>query len=115
MVKQNQVLLHLKSQDFSFVGQEPISNLYKIFASLHITPNLIQTGAINIQLCIDEHAEKVDQLAAAASQMFDVQVEKELTLLTIRHYTNELLNEMTAGKTVELMQKTPTTVQLLYK
>jgi len=114
VIKQNQVLLHLKSRDFSFVGEAPMSNLYNIFASLHITPNLLQTGAINIQLCIDEHAEKVDQLGAAASELFDVQVQKGLTLLTIRHYTQATLDELSQGKKIALRQQTPETVQILF-
>ena len=92
-----------------------MSRLYQIFNSLHIKPNLIQTGAINIHICVDDHAEKIDQLAASASTLFDVQVEKGLTLLTIRHYTEEVLQTMTAGKKIELIQKTPETVQVLYK
>ena len=115
IVKQNQVSVFLSSQDFSFVGEEPMSRLYQIFNSLHIKPNLIQTGAINIQICVDDHAEKIDQLAASASTLFDVQVEKGLTLLTIRHYTEEVLQTMIAGKKIELIQKTPETVQVLYK
>lgn len=115
IVKPNQVNVFLSSQDFSFVGEEPMSRLYQIFNSLHIKPNLIQTGAINIQICVDDHAEKIDQLAASASNLFDVQVEKGLSLLTIRHYTEEVLQSMIVGKKIELIQKTPETVQVLYK
>ena len=114
VIKQQQVLVHLHSQDFSFVGEQPISHLYKIFEHLHIKPNLLQTGAISIQICLDDHAEKIDQLAVAASELFDVQLERGLTLLTIRHYTNELLDTMILGKEVELMQKTKETVQVLF-
>jgi aspartate kinase len=115
VVKQSQVMVHLHSQDFSFVGEQPISQLYKIFGTLHIKPNLLQTGAISIQLCIDEHPEKIDQLAASASELFDVQLEKGLTLLTIRHFRDDLLENMIAGKEVVLMQQTKETVQVLYR
>jgi aspartate kinase len=115
IVKPNQVIVFLSSQDFSFVGEEPMSKLYQIFNMLHIKPNLIQTGAINIQICVDDHAEKIDQLAAAASELFHVQIERGLSLLTIRHYTEDVLQSMIAGKEVELVQKTPSTVQVLYK
>ena len=115
IVKPNQVTLFLRSHDFSFVGEEPMSKLYNIFNLLHIKPNLIQTGAINIQICVDDHPEKITQLAAAASTLFEVQVEKGLTLLTIRHYTEEVLSTMVEGKKVQLMQKTPDMVQVLYK
>ena len=114
VVKQNQVLIHLNSQDFSFVGDEPMSRLYKIFGKIKIKPNLIQTGAINVQICLDYRADKIEQLAAEAGSIFDVQVEKELNLLTIRHYNSAILEEFTRGKTIVLTQQTKETVQIVY-
>jgi len=114
VVKQNQALIHLNSQDFSFVGEEPMSRLYKIFSKVKIKPNLIQTGAINVQVCLDFRADKIDQLAAEASSIFDVQVEKDLNLLTIRHYNSEILEKFSKGKNVVLTQQTKETVQILY-
>ena len=115
IIKQDQALMHLHSQDFSFVGEQPMSRLYEIFAHIKIKPNLIQTGAISLQICLDDKPEKIDQLAAQASSIFDVQVEKGLSLLTIRHYTAELLDKMIAGKEIVLKQQDRETVQVLYK
>jgi aspartate kinase len=114
VIKQQQAMLHLHSQDFSFVGDRPMAQLYELFAQLKIKPNLIQTGAISLQLCMDDKQEKLEQLAAAASTIFDVQVEKGLSLLTIRHYTNELLQSLTKNKRTILTQQTPTTVQVVF-
>ena len=115
VLKQKQVLVNLQTQDFSFVGEKPMSSLYELFATLNIKPNLIQTAAINVQLCLDDRSEKIEQLAARASEIFDVQVERDLTLLTIRHYNTVILEEMTKGKNVLLTQQTKETVQVLYK
>jgi len=115
IIKENQALVHLHSQDFSFVEEKPMSELYKMLGKLNIKPNLVQTGAISLQLCLDDRADKIDQLAAAASVIFDVQVEKELSLLTIRHYNSELLTNMMTGKLIILKQQTPETVQVLYR
>lgn len=115
VVKENQALLHLNSQDFSFVGEEPMSWLYALLHKIKTRPNLIQTGAINVQLCMDYRAEKIEQLAAAAAALFDVQVEKDLTLLTIRHYNTETFEQLTRGKEIVLMQRTADTVQVLIR
>lgn len=114
IIKKDQALLHLHSPDFSFVGEKPMSDLYEIFAKHHFKPNLIQTGAISIQVCIDDRPEKTAQLAAAAGFHFDIQVEKGLQLLTIRHYQKDLLDSMIQGKKIVLVQQTPETVQVLY-
>ena len=113
VVKEKQVLLQLHTKDFSFIGEQPMSDLYEMMAQLKIKPNLIQTHAVSLQLCMDDRPEKIEKLALAASVIFDVQVEKGLTLLSIRHYTNELLEKMTAGKKIELKQQSAETVQLL--
>ncbi|HEY6978961.1 MAG TPA: aspartate kinase [Chitinophagaceae bacterium] len=115
IIKEKQVLMHLHSQDFSFVGEKPMSRLYEIFGHIMIRPNLIQTGAVSLQVCLDDKSEKIDHLAAEASAIFDVQVERGLTLLTIRHFTKELLDTMVAGKEIVLMQETKETVQVLYR
>jgi len=115
IIKQNQVLMHLHSQDFSFVGEKPMSRLYEIFSHIKIKPNLIQTGAVSLQVCLDDRSEKIDQLASEASNVFDVQIERGLTLLTIRHFNSELLQKMIVGKEIVLMQETKETVQVLYR
>jgi len=114
VIKNNQVMMHLRSLDFSFVGDSLLQKLYALFTTHSIKPNLIQTGAINVQICMDEHAEKIDHIAAAASNWFDVQLEKQLHLITIRHYTPEILDTMTAGKKQVLIQQTKETFQMVY-
>jgi aspartate kinase len=113
VLKQQQALIHLHSRDFSFVGEKPIAALYELLAEIRIKPNLIQTGAVTIQVCLDDRSDKIEKLALAASDIFDVQVEKGLTLLSIRHYNEAILQKMIAGHTIELRQQSPQTVQVL--
>ena len=115
IIKENQALLHLRSQDFSFVGEAPMSQLYSIFGQLKLKPNLIQTGAISLQLCMDDKSDKINQLAAEASSIFDVQVERDLNLLTIRHFTEGIVSTMLLNKTILLRQQTKETLQVLYQ
>lgn len=115
VVKSNQVLLQLRTKDFSFVGEAPMSELYRMFSKQKIKPNLIQTGAISLQFCMDDRSDKIEQLAFAAAEIFDVQTEKGLTLLTIRHYNEAVLEKMTEGKTILLKQQNQDIVQVLMK
>lgn len=115
VLKQQQVLISLHSKDFSFVGEQYVSELYKYFAEVKIKPNLIQTGAVSILCCVDDNESKVEKLALTASGLFDVVVEKGLTLLTVRHYNNSILDELIKNKLVLLEQKTPETIQALFK
>ncbi len=115
VVKEKQVMIQFKSKDFSFVEDRPVEQLHKIFKQVKVKPNLSQNTAISLLCCFDDHAEKIDQLAADASLIFDVELEKNLTLLTIRHYNNEMIKKFTENKQVVLEQKTMTTVQLVMR
>lgn len=87
--------------------------LYRIFEELKFKPNLTQNGAISFLCVIDNHPEKVEQLGFAASAFFDVQMTKDLTLLTIRHYNQKIIEELSGEGKIILKQQTPETVQLL--
>jgi aspartate kinase len=113
VVKSDQVFIELHTKDFSFIGDEPMSNLYALFGQWHIKPNLIQSGAVSVQLCMDNKPEKLEKFAAAAAASFDVDLEKGFTLLSIRHYKKELLEGMIAGKKIRLLQQTPETIQVV--
>lgn len=115
VVKENQVLLKLESRDFSFVGEHYVSDLYELFGNLKVKPNLVQTGAISIVCCLDDRPDKIEKLALAAAALFDVTIEKNLTLLTIRHYTKEKFDELTKDKTVLLSQRTTETIQAILR
>ena len=113
VVKQQQVLLQLSSKDSSFVGEAYVSKLYELFAALKIKPNLTQNGAISILCCLDDKPDKIEKLALSAAEYFDVLVEKNLTLLTIRYYSKEKFDELTKDKKILLTQQTTETIQAL--
>jgi len=115
VLKENQVMLKVITKDFSFVGDHQVRHLYQLFEELHIKPNLSQIGAISFVCVLDDRADKIEKLALEAADFLDVQLMKGLSLLTIRHYTEEVFEKLTAGKTIILRQQTPETIQLLLK
>lgn len=113
VIKENQVMIELSSRDFSFVEEKPIANLFHLFEKLKINPNLTQNAAISMICVLDDRKDKIEKLALAASEFFDINVTKGLTLLTIRHYTTEVYQKLTEGKKMLLQQRTNDTVQAL--
>jgi aspartate kinase len=115
VVKEKQVLMQFNARDFSFVGEHAVGELFHLFEKIRIRPNLSQNGAISFLCCFDDNDEKIQQVAWDASEQFDVEVEKGLTLLTIRHYHEDLLKTMLADKKVILRQEFHMMVQVLMK
>jgi aspartate kinase len=113
--KEKQVLMYFKSKDFSFVEEKLVAELYDIFSRTKMNPNLSQHTAISLLCCFDDHADKIDQLALEASLLFDVEIERNLGLLTIRHYDEATISALTANKVIVLEQKTLSTIQVLMR
>jgi len=113
VIKENQVMIELSSRDFSFVEEKPIADLFHLFEKLKIKPNLTQNAAISMICVLDDRKDKIEKLALAASEFFDINVTKGLTLLTIRHYTREIYDKLTVGRKMLLQQRTNETVQAL--
>jgi len=113
VIKENQVMIELSSRDFSFVEEKPIADLFHLFEKLKIKPNLTQNAAISMICVLDDRKDKIEKLALAASEFFDINVTKGLTLLTIRHYTRDIYDKLTVGRKMLLQQRTNETVQAL--
>ncbi|HET9744974.1 MAG TPA: aspartate kinase [Chitinophagaceae bacterium] len=113
VIKEKQAMIELSSKDFSFIEEKPIADLFHLLEQLKIKPNMTQNAAISMICVFDDRPDKIEKLALAASDFFDINVTKGLTLLTVRHYTKEVYDKLTMGKKMLLQQTTRETVQAL--
>lgn len=113
VLKEKQVMITMQSRDFSFIGEQHVGHLYHLFEAMHIKPNLTQNGAISFTCVLDDWPEKIDKLAGAASEFLDVQVMKDLSLLTIRHYNDDIFKKLLGNRKPLMQQLTQETVQVL--
>lgn len=111
--KSDQVLLKLTARDFSFITESKLRDLYNIFDKLNIRVNLMQNAAISFVACIDNQRGKLKELLSMLEKDYNVSDNEDVSLLTIRHYTPEILNDLTKGRHILLEQKTRLTVQLV--
>ena len=115
VLKKEQVLLQITSRDFSFITEENLRNLYDIFHGQHVKINLIQNAAISLVVCVDNREEKIKSLVEELEKAYKVLRNEGVQLLTIRHYTPSIMEEMTKGRVILLEQKTRQTVQVVIK
>lgn len=111
--KQNQCLLSIYPKDFSFIGEENLSQIFAVFAKYHIRMNLMQNSAISFSVCIDGDHPHITALIHDLQADFLVKYNENLELITIRRYTPEILTEITGKKKVLLEQKSRITAQLI--
>ena len=115
IVKQNQVLLSVSTKDYSFVSENHLADIFRLFAQSHIKVNTMQTSAMSFTLCFDYDAERFEKLSTALQSDFKVKYNTGLTLITVRHYKPAKLKELTEGKTILLEQISRNTVQMVVR
>lgn len=115
VLKKNQTLLQVTSRDFSFITEENLRNIYDIFHGQRVKINLIQNAAISLVVCVDNREDKIRLLTEALEKDYKVLRNEDVQLLTIRHYTPSIIEELTKGRVVLLEQKTRQTVQAVIK
>jgi aspartate kinase len=115
ILKKNQVLLSVSAKDYSFVTEDHLSDVFRLFAQNHIKVNVMQTSALSFSVCFDLNEERFEKLLSSLKQDFKVKYNDGLTLITTRHYADGTIAELTNGKTVLLEQVSRNTAQVVVK
>ena len=115
ILKKDQVLLTIRSRDFSFVLEEKFAAIFSLLERFRIKTNLIHNSAVNLSLCVDESWHIDEAVAALRSEGFDVMKIGSMELLTIRGYTDELWQRHACGPQVFVRQATQSTVRIVRK
>jgi len=113
--KENQVLITISPKDFSFIAEESISKIYKLFAQKRIRMNLVQQSAMDFSVAIDKPERGFDQLIEDLKKRFVVHYNENLELLTIRYYNHEIIQKMTQNRQVFVEQRTRSAARFLLK
>ncbi len=111
--KANQVLLTLTPRDFSFIAEEKLSKIFAILASYRIKVSLIQTSAISFSLCIDYNPAIFKNLVAELQDEYEVLYNTDVELITIRHYTNAIVEKLVGEKLVFVEQRNRLTARFV--
>jgi aspartate kinase len=115
IVKQNQVLLSVSTKDYSFISENHLADIFKLFAQTHIKVNTTQNSAMSFTLGFDHDAERFERLVATLKTDFKIKYNTGLTLITVRHYKPAFVKQLTEGKTILLEQISRNTVQVVVR
>ena len=112
--RKNQILITMRAKDFAFVLEESLSEIFDIIHRHRLKVSLIQSSAVTISVCVDNTRfvpEAIEELKAH----FNVSYNDQLSLLTIRGTTPDILERAKAGRTIMLSQTTRRTARLVVK
>ena len=115
IVKKNQLLISLSSIDFSFIMEENISEIFALFHQYKVKVSLIQNSAISFSVCIEDKFGNFPELKSILSKKFKVAYNENVSLYTIRHFTEKAAQMVEENKTVLVKQISRETLQVVTK
>jgi aspartate kinase len=94
IIRENQILFSIASFDFSFIDAENLTAILKLFSRYHFHIRLLQNSALNFSLVADENPLGLQALLDQLQKKYSVKYNRNLSLLSVRHFKNEELNKL---------------------
>ena len=110
--RKNQILITMRAKDFGFVLEESLSEIFDIINRHRLKVSLIQSSAVTISVSVD-NTRFVPAAIEELQKHFTVSYNDNLSLLTIRGTTPEILEQAKTGRTIMLSQTTRRTARLV--
>jgi aspartate kinase len=115
VLKEQQVLYSFAVRDFSFLNESNLGKIIATFGKYSLRINLMQNSSIEFIVLTDEKLGKNELILEDLKNDFEIKIENQLKLLTIRHYTEDILEKQRRNKAVFLTQKGEDTVHYLMR
>lgn len=113
IVKKNQLLVSFSSKDFSFIMEHQVSDIFRMFADQHIKVNVIQNSAISFTVCVEDKFGNFKEMLEELSNNFKITYNENVSLYTIRHFSDEAAAKVMNNQTVLLQQVNRETMQIV--
>jgi aspartate kinase len=113
IVKKDLVLISLSTLDFSFMVEENISEVFRLFHRYQMKVDLIQNSAISFSVCVDNKFNQLNKLIQHLKARFKVSFVPGVSLFTIRHFNEDAIKSMEKDKEILLKQLTHNTLQII--
>lgn len=113
--KPNQVLLSIKSRDFSFIVEKNLSDIFEMISESGLRVNMMQNSAISFSIVVDQDEALVKSLRDMLQVAYEVKYNDGLDLLTIRHYDDATVRALTGEREVLMEQKSRQTLRFVLR
>lgn len=114
IVKPKQLLISITPRDLSFVVEENLSGIFKLFASRNVRIDLMQNSALAFSVVVDD-SQRAHELIEELRKDYEVRYNDGCELVTVRHFDEPTLTKLTAGKEVLVEQRSRNTARFVLK
>ena len=112
--KNKMIFIKIFSLDFSFAIDENLSHIFKKIDECKMKVDVIQNSAISFSICLNDKYDQIDNLLKNLQEKFKIEVFKNTSLYTIRHFDEKSIEIVSKGKKLLLEQRTEKTVKLIF-
>lgn len=110
----SQILLTIEPKDYSFIAEKDLSFIFNVFHEIGFQVNFIQNTGLHLCVCGSCPFFDAIQLDQILQPNFTVDIQNNCSLMTIRHYTNELKINMLENLNALVVGEINGTFQMIY-
>jgi len=114
IVKPKQLLISVTPRDLSFIVEENLSGIFRLFAERNVRIDLMQNSAVAFSVVVDD-SPRSRQLIEELGAEYEVRYNEGCELVTVRHFDEPTLSKLTAGKEVLIEQRSRSTARFVLK
>ena len=113
VIESDQALLHISTNDFSFVAEHHLSMIFALLAKYRLKVNMMRNTAISFSVCVNNIADRIKKFETELGHDFKMISDNDLELVTIRHFNEDVLKDMKKNKLILFEERLQDTVQMV--
>ncbi|WP_185827595.1 aspartate kinase [Halomonas nitroreducens] len=114
ILREAQILLTLYPRDFALMDEAHQHDILGHLVRVGVHASMIDSAAMRVSLCLDRPTGRLEALVEALSADYRVVRRNNLTLLTVRHPDDGLLEGLSAGRDCLAERRNADTAQRLF-
>jgi len=114
ILKPQQLLVSITPRDLSFVVEENLRDIFRLFAEHRVRIDLMQNSAVAFSVVVDDTA-RARELIEELGRTYEVRYNAGCELITVRHFDDATLKRLTNGREVLIEQRSRNTARFVVK
>ena len=100
---------------FKLDGEHHLSELFAKFNQHRVRINMMRNTAISFSVCTNNIPQRLSSLKSDLEEDFNFVLDQDLELITVRHYTEDIVNSLKVSKIVLFEERLQQTIQMVVK
>ena len=93
--------------------EDNITHIFNLLELSKMKINLVQNSAISFNVCVENNFDKLDLLSQQLKAKYNLKIDKNVNIFTLRNYTTSSIIEIEKNRTVLLKQISSKIVQIV--